>query len=209
MFRCPRLFALVAVTATVIVSPLAAQNADVHGTWTAELRDGQLFLQVRTSPPADWNGDRWRGDWNMGQSLPIDEVGGLPRNDNQFSVSNVKFELRREAGTLAFDGAFRDGRGAGLFTFAPRVFAVSRSNVTVSSGDNSVLSMPRGRSSGVIVAKFQVAPWKSGTFHGVRATFQDSAFGDACTANKPRLTATTATTECLAIVDLRSTQGTP
>src|SRR5689334_3943852 len=96
-----------------------------------------------------------------------------------------------------------------LFTFAPRVFAVSRSNVTVSSGDNSVLSMPRGRSSGVIVAKFQVAPWKSGTFHGVRATFQDSAFGDACSANKPRLTATTATTECLAIVDLRSTQGTP
>src|SRR5262249_18677752 len=98
----------------------AMAQADVHGTWTAELRDGKVFLQVRTSPPTDWNGDKWRGDWNMGQTIPIDEVGGLPRNDNQFTVSNVKFELRREAGALSFDGAFRDGRGAGLFTFAPR-----------------------------------------------------------------------------------------
>src|SRR5262249_22487546 len=88
-----------------------------------------------------------------------------------------------------------------LFTFAPRVFAVSRSNVTVSSGDNSALSMPRGRSSGVIVAKFQVAPWKSGTFHGVRATFQDSAFGEACAAMRPRLTPTIAITDRPVIVD--------
>ena len=48
----------------------------------------------------------------MGQSIPIDEIGGLPRNDNQFTVSNLKFELRREAGTLTFDGAFREGRAA-------------------------------------------------------------------------------------------------
>ena len=36
-----------------------------------------MFLQVRTSPPKDWNGDQWRGDWNMGQTFPVDEVGGL------------------------------------------------------------------------------------------------------------------------------------
>src|SRR5438128_2699939 len=95
MFRSARVFAVAAVIA--LAAPLAAQNADVHGTWTAELRDGKLFLQVHTSPPADWNGDRWRGDWNMGQSIPIDEVGGLPRNDTQFTVSSLKFELRREA----------------------------------------------------------------------------------------------------------------
>jgi len=75
---------------------------------------------VRTTPPADWNGDRWRGDWSMGQSIPLDEIGGLPRNDTQLTVANVKFELRREAGVLTFDGAFREGRGAGLFAFAPR-----------------------------------------------------------------------------------------
>ena len=62
----------------------------------------------------------------MGQSFPIDELSGLPANDEQFTVGSVKFELRREAGTLAFEGAFRDGRGAGLFTFAPRAAYIGR-----------------------------------------------------------------------------------
>lgn len=96
------------------------QTSDVHGTWTAEIHGGQVFLQTRTAPPPDWNrsGDS-RGDWSMGHSLPIDEVSGLA-NDEHLTMAALKFELRREAGTLFFDGAFRDGRGAGLFTFAPR-----------------------------------------------------------------------------------------
>ena len=68
MARCARVFTvavMIAFGVIALVAPLSAQNADVHGTWTAELRDGKVFLQVRTSPPADWNGDRWRGDWNM------------------------------------------------------------------------------------------------------------------------------------------------
>ena len=90
--------------------PLGAQNTDIGGTWTAELRNAKVFLQVRTAPPKEWNGDRSGGDWNMGQSFPIEELPGLPSNDDQFSVTNIKFDLRREAGTLAFAGAFRDGR---------------------------------------------------------------------------------------------------
>src|SRR5205823_885829 len=70
--------------------------------------------------PAPPTGGIRNGDWNMGESFPLDEFGGLPRNDEHFTASNVKFDLHREAGTLAFDGAFRDGRGAGLFTFNPR-----------------------------------------------------------------------------------------
>jgi hypothetical protein len=119
MSRSRKYFILLAFAA--LLRPLGAQSP-VNGTWTAELRQGKVFLQVRTSPPRDANpsDDRWRGDWNMGQSFPVDEIGGLPRNDDQFTVSNIKFELRREAGTLSFDGAFRDGRGAGLFTFSER-----------------------------------------------------------------------------------------
>lgn len=97
-----------------------AQTTDVHGTWTAEIRGGKVFLQTRTSPPPDWNrsGD-WRGDWSMGQTMPIEEVSGLA-NDEQLTATSLRFELRREAGTLNFEGSFREGRGAGLFTFAPR-----------------------------------------------------------------------------------------
>src|ERR1051325_944392 len=56
----------------------------------------------------------------MGQTFPVDELAGLPANDERLTAATVKFDLRREAGPLAMEGSFRDGRGAGLFTFAPR-----------------------------------------------------------------------------------------
>jgi hypothetical protein len=100
----------------------AAQPAptDVHGTWTAEIHTGKVYLQVRTAPPPDaTRSGNWNGDWNMGQSLAVEDLPGLVNSD-QFTMAAVKFDLRREAGALAFEGSFRDGRGAGLFTFAPR-----------------------------------------------------------------------------------------
>src|SRR5438477_610704 len=98
-----------------------AQTTDIHGTWTAELHNGRVFLQVRAAPPPDWNrsGD-WDGGWNMGQTFDVSDISGLPGADEHLTAAAVKFELRREAGTLGFDGSFRDGRGAGLFTFVPR-----------------------------------------------------------------------------------------
>jgi hypothetical protein len=96
-------------------------SADINGTWTAELRGGQLFLQVRSAPPPEWSdGDRWGGDWSSGQTLSAEEFSGLPANGDDLTASQIQFELHREAGTLAFQGSFRGGRGAGLFTFAPR-----------------------------------------------------------------------------------------
>ena len=103
-----------------VVTGGAQTRADVHGTWTAEIHTGKVFLQVRTVPPPDWSrSGNWNGDWSNGQSLPVEELAGLVNSD-QFTMASVKFDLRREAGSLAFEGAFRDGRGAGLFTFAPR-----------------------------------------------------------------------------------------
>ena len=83
-----------------------AQTADIHGTWTAELRNNKVFLQVQAPQPDDWkrNND-WGGGWNMGQSFPVDELSGLPGNDERFTAASVKFELRREGGTLGFEGS--------------------------------------------------------------------------------------------------------
>ncbi len=98
-----------------------AQSGEIAGTWTAEIGDGRVYLQLQTTPPDDWRtGGDWRGGWNTGQTMPVDELQGLPANDPRFSVSQITLNLRREAGTIALDGAFRDGRGAGLFRFTPR-----------------------------------------------------------------------------------------
>src|SRR5262245_30642490 len=114
MRRFFNLFFFLALGAFAV--PAFAQT-DIHGTWTAELREGKVFLQVRTDPPDRAGSGDYRGGWNMGQSYPVEELAGLPANDERFTASSIKFEMRREAGTLAFDGSFRDGRGAGLFTF--------------------------------------------------------------------------------------------
>ena len=98
----------------------AQAPTDVHGTWTAEIHTGKVYLQIRPVPPPDLDRSRnWNHDWNMGQSVPIEELQGLANSD-QFTMASVTFDLRREAGSTAFAGSFREGRGAGLFTFAPR-----------------------------------------------------------------------------------------
>src|SRR5260370_37953122 len=84
----------------------AAQSAptDVHGTWTAEIHTGKVYLQVRTAPPPDWTrSGNWNGDLNMGQSLPVEDLAGLANSD-QFTLASVKFDIRREARALAGDG---------------------------------------------------------------------------------------------------------
>jgi hypothetical protein len=102
------------------VSRSAQPASDIHGTWTAEVHDGRAFLQLRAPAPDSERRRGWDGDWGIGQTLPVDELQGLPANDDRLTASSVKFDLRREAGRLGFEGSFRDGRGAGLFTFAPR-----------------------------------------------------------------------------------------
>jgi hypothetical protein len=115
-----RLGIVTILAALALATPASSQTA-IQGTWTVELHTGKAFLQLRTDPPPDRerSGD-WNGGWSMGQSFDLDQIAGLPPNDDHLSASNVKFELRREAGMLAFEGSFRDGRGAGLFTFTPR-----------------------------------------------------------------------------------------
>ena len=53
-------------------------------------------------------------------ALGLDQLRGLARAQmDASSGTNVHFEIARNAGTLACEGFFRSGKGAGTFTFSP------------------------------------------------------------------------------------------
>jgi hypothetical protein len=83
------------------------------GVWTAELKDNQLELSI-------FHGSRdgQRGVNVMGFKVALADLD-LAKSAVESSAANVTFALKREAGTVAFDGRFATGDGAGQYKFAP------------------------------------------------------------------------------------------
>lgn len=109
----PGVFAFVEDESTVdvdAVGPLA-----INGEWTAHLsnKDGsriQLNFTRRTE----------KGGYNqMGNSMKLADLQGLPAEIASANRTDVSFKLSREAGTISLDGYFQGGRGAGLWSFTP------------------------------------------------------------------------------------------
>ena len=104
---------LVALCALLVAAPLAHAGARKHPhIWTASVsedRPGQLHLNLQFEHGSN-SGSRFeRAAFTGLTDAQIHSATRVP----------VEFELRREAGTLAFEGTFRKGVGAGEFTFAP------------------------------------------------------------------------------------------
>lgn len=87
------------------------------GAWTAELEGDRLQMSIfqsqRDHPGYDHFGNV------MGFNQPLAIFSGLTKQDAEAGAANVKFELRRAAGTVIFDGRFSEGTGAGHFKFVP------------------------------------------------------------------------------------------
>jgi hypothetical protein len=100
------------LTLTLAVFLLAAAaSADViEGSWTAEIDDDK---------PGRVHFNMTRGRMNnFGNTFSISDFAGLSAAQISSSTQTpVQFAMRREAGTIAYDGVFRNGRGAGQFTF--------------------------------------------------------------------------------------------
>ena len=91
-------------------------NAEVRGTWTVDhswKSDGGT-VQLSLNRPHH----------NFSSSFPISALTGLTA-DQVESQGDVRFELRREAGVIAFDGSFLRGEGAGHFVFTPNASYVA------------------------------------------------------------------------------------
>ena len=105
-------FGFAALFLLVLAQACAAR--DISGAWTAVQSDdpsrGFHFMM---------NLD---GDGNVGRTYERTDFAGLTAEQVSAEARTpVAFDLRREAGTIHFEGAFRNGRGAGDFTFAPDV----------------------------------------------------------------------------------------
>ncbi len=102
---------ILAVAFTFLLA--AALHADsLRGMWTAST------WSVKDIERIQLNMTREHSNW--GQDFKIAAFEGLSRAQiTSASDIPVKFALRRDAGTISFDGSFRDGEGAGHFTFMP------------------------------------------------------------------------------------------
>lgn len=100
-------------TLTLVVSLFAtAAFAATEGAWTAsidEKRPDRFHINIT------------RGrNHNMGTTMRLAAFSGLaPAQINAATMTPVRFEMRREAGNAVFEGTFRNGKGAGQFTFTP------------------------------------------------------------------------------------------
>jgi len=94
-------------------APTTAVQETISGYWTAKVKQTDkgpmLWLSLNR------NTDARRGGSQMSSDFPLEDFTGLNPNAN----SNVQFTLRREAGTVYFEGLFKDGKGVGEFRFTP------------------------------------------------------------------------------------------
>lgn len=94
-----------------------AQRATKAGRWEAELtlryRDGgprQLWVDFQSRR------DRWRDRSDFGFRIKAADLTGLAASGSQWT-GDARFELRRDAGVITFEGRFEDGAGEGTYRF--------------------------------------------------------------------------------------------
>lgn len=95
-----------ALLCVVIATPAVAQ---MHGAWTATSDSpNRVHLFLTT------------GQWmQFGQSFDLAQIGLSPSIVNSTTSTPSTIRLDRDAGTLVLEGTFKNGDGAGQFTFTP------------------------------------------------------------------------------------------
>jgi hypothetical protein len=104
-----RSLAVAALLSSLIAG--SALAAEVHGAWTATL-DSDSTDRVHVFMTS--------GQWHQfGQSFTPSSLGLSASVLQATSSTPVNLKLDRDAGTLTLEGTFKNGDGAGQFTFTP------------------------------------------------------------------------------------------
>jgi hypothetical protein len=110
MTRTAILGGLVLIVAALVPNRQAVSQT-ITGEWEADFDDRRGWVHLRL-----YEDLRRRGQYGL--SIDPDEFADLDIDDLEGS-SAIRFELRRDAGTIAFDGRVRDWNGWGDFSFTP------------------------------------------------------------------------------------------
>ncbi|HET7436156.1 MAG TPA: hypothetical protein VFN10_15710 [Thermoanaerobaculia bacterium] len=96
----------------------ATAHASISGSWTADHRQQEPSrIQMMMST---------RATSHFGDSMTLAELGLTDTQVDAAVTTPVQFSLRRDAGTVSFEGTFKRGDGAGHFTFTPNASYISQ-----------------------------------------------------------------------------------
>ena len=137
-----RIVTLVSIAAagTLFTAPPGlAQRTARTGEWEAELR-WRPRQNVGRVLWIDFNGSSGRSGrgGDFGFMMKVSELSGLAATDNRWSGPG-RFELRRDAGVLRFEGEFEDGWGEGTYSFEPNERFLQSLNVAADDVDDEEL----------------------------------------------------------------------
>jgi beta-lactamase regulating signal transducer with metallopeptidase domain len=112
-----------------------APQVRLPGTWEIRPSDTAGSVTLRLNE---------RMNSSRSSTIAIDQLDGLSPALLAGAGGPVQFNLRRDAGTLAFEGTFRSGIGAGTYTFTPSATfpaeLVKRGFARPTTGDQYVLA---------------------------------------------------------------------
>jgi hypothetical protein len=100
--------------ALVLFASSILAAGDRAGVWSARLDGDRLDVNL-VRPQLEG----FRGQNNIGTNIRLSALAGLAKSDVDADAANVTFSFAAPAGTIAFEGRFSKGLGAGNFTFTP------------------------------------------------------------------------------------------
>jgi hypothetical protein len=99
----------------LLAAASTVQNGSpITGQWMigGSIVDGKVELTL--------HGNRGQhGHFSSSSMLPLQQLRGLSQEGMNSAGTNVRFEVLRDAGALVCEGYFKNGNGAGSFTFSP------------------------------------------------------------------------------------------
>jgi len=111
------------------------------GQWLVEFRTGETMVHMEMRYQR--KSEKGTGYSSHGFTIDPSALSGLSRDQAMSGGTNVRFQLKRDAGTFNFEGWFKEGNGSGHFTFTPdRGFASQLTSQGIGSPtDEQLLSL--------------------------------------------------------------------